>query len=323
MSEGIPERKGGSGAYLKKSKIYLLGSLEYSVKRVLDEIKQDKVTVYAAQASFFVLTSAVPFISILVAIASIFLPETFDFSLYGIPSEVSAEAGGNAAGVGGIVSLLLSEIKTAPGVSLVSFSAITTLWTASHGINAIRSGIESVYHVESGKGYVASSLVSLATTLLFIITLTLLSAFLLFGDSLLSLIGGKLSEIIGMLRVPFLGFVMVLLFTAIYSYSARGSGSVRHSFFSHSPGAIFSSVGWLAFSFIYSYYITNFPGASRVYGSFAAVCMIMLWIYFCMIILLLGAELNKLLAVLHFRRAAARRRTEDIEKTSKSGGTPK
>ena len=316
--------EGGSKAHLKKSKIYLLGSLEYSVRRALDEIKRDKVTVYAAQASFFVLTSAVPFISILVAIASIFLPETFDFSLYGIPSDVSAAAGDNTSGVGGIVSLLLSEIKTAPGVSLVSFSAVTTLWTASHGINAIRSGIESVYHVESGKGYVASSLVSLATTLLFIITLTLLSAFLLFGDSLLSLIGGKLSEVIGSLRVPFLGFVMVLLFTAIYFYSARGSGSVRHSFFSHSPGALFSSVGWLVFSFIYSYYITNFPGASRVYGSFAAVCLIMLWIYFCMIILLLGAELNKLLAVLHFRRSASRQRLGEIEKAADSDdGTSK
>ena len=37
-------------------------------------------------------------------------------------------------------------------------------------------------------------------------------------------------------------------------------------------------------------------------GGLAAVCLIMLWIYFCTIILLLGAEVNKLFFVWQKRR---------------------
>ncbi|MBQ8199661.1 MAG: YihY/virulence factor BrkB family protein [Clostridia bacterium] len=42
------------------------------------------------------------------------------------------------------------------------------------------------------------------------------------------------------------------------------------------------------------FYRAYFPNASYIYGGLAAVCLIMLWIYFCTIILLLGAEVNKL-----------------------------
>ncbi len=38
-----------------------------------------------------------------------------------------------------------------------------------------------------------------------------------------------------------------------------------------------------------------YPSASYIYGSLAAVMLMMLWVYFCMMILLAGAEINKLL----------------------------
>ena len=65
----------------------------------------------------------------------------------------------------------------------------------------------------------------------------------------------------------------------------------------HLPGAVFSAVGWVLFSFFYSLYVTDFPNAASLYGSLAAVCLLMLWVYFCLLILLLGAELNKLWAL--------------------------
>ncbi|MBQ8401384.1 MAG: YihY/virulence factor BrkB family protein, partial [Clostridia bacterium] len=82
----------------------------------------------------------------------------------------------------------------------------------------------------------------------------------------------------------------------------RRSRSIRSEFFSHLPGAVFAAVGWVLFSFFYSLYITYFPNASVIYGGLAAVCLIMLWIYFCTIILLLGAEVNKLFIVWQKRK---------------------
>ena len=63
----------------------------------------------------------------------------------------------------------------------------------------------------------------------------------------------------------------------------------------HLPGAVFTTLGWMLFSYGFTLYIHFFPSASAIYGSLTAVCLLMLWVYVCVIILLVGAEVNKLI----------------------------
>ncbi|MBR4000698.1 MAG: hypothetical protein IKI93_20405, partial [Clostridia bacterium] len=44
------------------------------VRNIASMITADKITVYAAQASFFVIISAVPFISLLISIIGLLIP---------------------------------------------------------------------------------------------------------------------------------------------------------------------------------------------------------------------------------------------------------
>ncbi len=272
-----------------KSKNFSINSAAAYVRNLIRLITHDKVTVYAAQASFFVITSSVPFISMLIALAGLFLPEdsTLIYRLTNANDLTKFD-------YGGLFSTIINEIQKAPGVSLLSFSAVTTLWSASKGISAVRSGIETVYSANAESGFVTHRLKSIFNTVIFIVLLTLLSVLLLFGDLLTSLFGGRFTYIATLLRIPMLAVLMALFFTLIYVTVARRSNLVSRNFFRHLPGAMFSSVGWLLFSYLYSIYIDHFPGASRIYGGLAAICLIMLWLYFCMIILLLGAEINKL-----------------------------
>ena len=60
------------------------------------------------------------------------------------------------------------------------------------------------------------------------------------------------------------------------------------------PGAVFSTTGWMLFSLAFSLYF-NFTGGknySYMYGSLAAIALSFLWLYICMCILFMGAELN-------------------------------
>ncbi len=272
-----------------KSKNFSINSADSYVRNLVRLITHDKVTVYAAQASFFVITSSVPFISLLIALAGLFLPEdsTVIYRLTNASDLTKFD-------YGGVFSTIVNEIQKAPSVSLLSFSAVTTLWSASKGISAVRSGIETVYSANAESGFVTHRLKSIISTIIFIVLLTLLSVLLLFGDILTSLFGGRFTYIMSLLRIPMLAVLMALFFTLIYVTVAHRSVLVSHNFFRHLPGAMFASVGWLLFSYFYSIYIDHFPGASRIYGGLAAICLIMLWLYFCMIILLLGAEINKL-----------------------------
>ena len=66
----------------------------------------------------------------------------------------------------------------------------------------------------------------------------------------------------------------------------------KASFKSQCPGALISSLAWSIFSLAFSMYLDIALAASNMYGSLTMIVFIMIWMYFCMWILLIGAEIN-------------------------------
>ena len=269
-----------------KSKIYFINSVIAYIKKIVKQISDDKVTIYAGQAALFVIISSVPFISLLFALFSVILPgKSPSDGIIDLPLSTSAMV---------LLDNISKELGSAPGVSLLSISALTTLWSASRGIASIRRGIETVYNADKSGGYVRNRLFSIISTLLFIGLIAAVVALFLFDTVLVDLFGDWIGAPFMKLRTPLFLLALTVFFTSIYYSVSKRSSYVKHSLLCHIPGAIFSSLGWVVFSYFYSLYIENFPGAIYIYGSLAAICLIMIWIYFCMIILLLGAEVNKI-----------------------------
>lgn len=268
----------------KQEKSFLSRAYDY-VAGIAVLFFEDRVSAYAAQAALFVIISTVPFISLLLSIVGALLPNYSTDELFGsnLPEDILT-----------LIRAVVSDMKSVPTVSLLSISAITTLWCSSRGINAIRDGIRSVYRAKPRQNYVWDRLLSLLFTLVFVAFIILLLLLILFGDFLIGKFGGALSDIIIKFRTPAFIVVLTVFFTGFFTFVAKRSDSVRHSSIYHLPGGIFSALGWMVFSHLYSLYIKYFPSASYVYGSLAAVCLIMLWLYFCMVILLAGSEINKL-----------------------------
>ena len=61
------------------------------------------------------------------------------------------------------------------------------------------------------------------------------------------------------------------------------------------PGALLSSLGWLAFSDLFSVYVERFASLSSIYGSVYTVALTMLWLYFCLGIIFFSAAVNQYL----------------------------
>jgi len=55
---------------------------------------------------------------------------------------------------------------------------------------------------------------------------------------------------------------------------------------------LFSTFSWLAVTYAFSFYISNFANYSATYGSIGGVIILMLWLYFTGIILIFGGVLN-------------------------------
>ena len=64
-------------------------------------------------------------------------------------------------------------------------------------------------------------------------------------------------------------------------------------------GAVFGSIALNVISFIFSKYLYIFKGFSLTYGSLTTLMFIMMWTYACFYTVLLGAEIYKLLGIMH------------------------
>ena len=67
------------------------------------------------------------------------------------------------------------------------------------------------------------------------------------------------------------------------------------------PGALAAAGGWSLLSLAFSAWM-RLTGTVGTYGSLATVVVVMLWLYYCQYILLLGACLNRVLPGLSRRR---------------------
>ncbi len=67
------------------------------------------------------------------------------------------------------------------------------------------------------------------------------------------------------------------------------------------PGSAFATAGWIAATIGFAFYVRNFGNYNATYGALGAVIVFLTWLYISAYIILLGAELNRILE----RRAAA------------------
>lgn len=94
-------------------------------------------------------------------------------------------------------------------------------------------------------------------------------------------------ELILELRALVLMIIMIILFDVVFTLIPNR----RTTFRSQLPGAVICAVSWYLFSFGLSVYVDRFNGLS-MYGSLTTIVLIMLWLYFCMQILMMSAEFN-------------------------------
>ncbi|MBP3677205.1 MAG: YihY/virulence factor BrkB family protein [Agathobacter sp.] len=259
-----------------------------NIKKLIASTDRDRVFLYAAQASYFVIVSVIPFICLLISAFSFFIPADIYtiFDVYKIPKELE-----------GVVREVIEQLFATQKVSLLSISAIIALWTASRGMDSIRIGLERVYHERPSTDFFKQQFKSLASTIILIIVLLMNVVFSVFGAVIAEMFHLELLfDIIMYLSVPILFITMCTAFTIIYAFVGKiGKVRWRDRIVQHLPGAVFTTLGWMLFSYGFTLYIHFFPSASAIYGSLTAVCLLMLWVYVCVIILLLGAEINKLI----------------------------
>ena len=181
---------------------------------------------------------------------------------------------------------------------VLSVSALLTLWSASRGMFGLLTGLNGVYGREEHRSWLRTRLMSAVYTVLFVLVLILTLVLMVFGSTLgefLALSGnarpGRWLSVVD-LRLFALVAAQTAVFCAMFMFLPEGGNGLRESL----PGALFGSLGWMAFSVLFSVYVENFSRYANLYGSVYTAVLAMLWLYMCVSILFYGGALNCFLA---------------------------
>ena len=257
-----------------------------NIKYINRKMNASRVGAYAGQAAFFMFLSLIPLVMLFLSLLKQFGTESLYIS-------VSAEEF-----VPGVISsffnIYIDEIMDDTKLSLTIVSACVLLWSASKGIFAIIGGLNSVYEIKEDRGYFYLRFISIFYTVAFVGFLVGALIIMVFGNMLNDMLYSLLPDLKGLVYIIsslrfIIAFVLLVLFFTVM-FKSLPSGKQRFS--DQLPGAVITSAGWVSFSILFSFFVDNFSNYANIYGSLTAIIVLLLWLYVCMYIILLGAEIN-------------------------------
>jgi membrane protein len=257
-------------------------------RRVIQSTLRNDSLGQAAKIAYSLLFALFPFLIFLTTLPAFLpVPNLFDIFMRGAERVVPDAS---LHYVQRNIQVLLSHERS----GLLSISFIITLWAASNAIMAVMDSLNRAYGIRERRPYpkVLGTAVVLSVGLT---TFTMTAVILMvLGSQIGSLLashfgwGTTFHTLWMLLRWPTVVVILMVAMAAVYYFGPDLSQGWRWM----TPGAIFAVVGWIGASLGFSYYVRHFGHYDQLHGSFAAILMLMSWMYLSGLFVILGGEIN-------------------------------
>ncbi|MCM1569329.1 MAG: YihY/virulence factor BrkB family protein [Roseburia sp.] len=258
-------------------KLYRIG-LDFSAK-----MKKQNISAFSASTAFFFFLSLVPMLIMLCTLIP-YTPLTEE-NLMMVVRDVVPER------IAPLIEDLITEVYE-ESAGILSVAVIATLWSAGKGVLALMRGLNAINDVEEKRNYFVVRLVASLYTALMLVVMLLSLVVMIFGNQLVDMALYRipqlkvLVEFLMCFRFLAVWVILTYIFAAIYAFVPDKKQRFREQI----PGASFAAMVWGVFSWGFSLYV-DWADYS-IYGSLSIIILVMLWMYFCMYIILVGAYLN-------------------------------
>lgn len=268
------------------------------IKNMLTIYIDNELKVYGGYAALKIFSALFPFLMLLLTLLNRipgYNPEALaDFVCSFVPDIPQMQE---------LLRNILSNLFVQSSGSIMILSLAASLYSSSRGVSATQKGLEKIsgFEAQTTKQDIRQTLKSIVFT---VMLLLLFPAMLMF-DLLGGLLKDGLQYLFDLFGVIFMGgniagFISlssvitaaVCVFAVLITYVWLPGG--RRTVKSQLPGVLFTSVGGVAFTELFTVFIKYF-WKSSVYGSLASVFLVIMWLQSMINILYLGAELNEIL----------------------------
>ena len=152
-------------------------------KQIYDKYSKDEMTVYAAQASFFSIIAAFPFMMVLLALVQ-FIPPITKANLLQLVITVIP----NTMEMNSVIVTVIDNLYTNTPVAVLSVSAVAAIWSSSRGMLSIERGLNRVFEQPKKRSYLMTRIICAGYTVVFMIICILTLVLLVLGGTIQSLL---------------------------------------------------------------------------------------------------------------------------------------
>ncbi|MBP2639843.1 MAG: putative rane protein [Firmicutes bacterium] len=256
------------------------------IGQLIVRYKEDELAAMSAQITYYLILAFFPFLFFLINLLS-FTPLSnklliSNFNII-LPHDTAI-----------LVKNILAETVQAKSKTILFLGMLGSLWAASQGMSAIIRGLNHSYGVKESRHFIKLNFIALLSTMgltaMIIFSFFMIVFGRIIGSYVFGLMGAKtlFYSIWLFLRYGISLTLMLVTFYLIYKYLPNR----KLKFNNIMVGTIFTTIGWVSASLLFSFYINGFVNYEIIYGSLGGIFALIIWLYMSTLIFLLGGELN-------------------------------
>ena len=257
------------------------------VKTYLDKCKRDNIGAFAAQAAFFIVMSAIPFLMVFTSLlqyTNISQEYVTDLLCKAMPKYIEP-----------LLQPILNEVYSR-SVGIISLTAIVALWAVGKALQYMTAGMNVLNGIDETRNWFVVRFWAIVYTIVFIFAIIIVLILMVFTEYIQSLLDqafgvwGILVAIVSV-RPLIRGLVAFAILTGLFVWLFTTLPNKKIKAYTQIPGALLCAAIWYVFSIFLSLYV-NFYDRFSIYGSMSTIVLMMFWLYSCMYIMFMCAEAN-------------------------------
>ena len=266
------------------------------LRRFGKELVDDGVTDIGAMMAYYAVLAIFPMLVFVLSLALLVLdPDTVRqgaaLALEAAPDSVRDQVIGR-----------VNELIDASSAGFAIVGALLALWGASRGAAGLMTALNRVFDKKETRGWFKRQAIAVAITLAVALLVVLALGLLFVGPYVGHLIAdrfglGHVFDVVwGIGRWIGAGLLVMVVWAVLYKFLANTDAPFRI----FTPGAIAGVIVWLGISALFNVYLSHFNSYEATYGALGGAIIFLTWLWLSNIAILLGAEINDVLA--DFRR---------------------
>lgn len=254
-------------------------------KKIISIIKKPEMRILPGQLAFFLIMSLIPLTALLGAIAAKFSIsiDTLESSLKGVLPN-------------GVITIVV-DIMTNRGINFnIAVFLISTFILASNGPHSMIITSNEIYKIKSNNA-IRRRIKAIMMTFILVGLFFILFLIPISGDYIIKVLtNSNLNEqTIKFITIQYQLIKYPILIIFLYVnikllYLIAPDEDITSV--SATEGAVFTTIGWIIATEIYSFYIGAFTSYDVFYGSISNIVILLIWVYILSYIFVLGMIIN-------------------------------